>query len=1083
MKQDSEIPAMPLVCIIVSEGGIDSLNQFFSQVLPGPELAYIVINCSSHIEEDWWHAVASQTPLASTKVEAPCAVEEGKIYFLSNDRFMQPVAGRLEYASATPEVLFQSQADNFLHLLAQQYKHKAISVLFNDKQDAGREGMKSIRQNGGLILEWPPMDGNDAEATFMVAVDFLIDATLSPDQAIASILGYSDSLKKTAPLGKIDQLDPKATASFSKILHLVEESSGLSMSTYNHDHVLTQTLQRLRYHELDTLADYYTKLKDELFEITTLVKRIHYRATFFFEDSPLFKLFREYILPQITVLTLDNAEENDSIVLPDTLFRLWIPQCSSGEEAYALAMMIDDHFRGLAEQPRMRIIATDLDEANLSVARKGIFSKTAALGIPEHLKVRYLEPHGNEFHVNKDLRKTIHFFTQNPTESLSFSQLNLIYCRDVLYRYAPEVQASMLSNFSAALQEKGLLLVEEDGIAAPTEPYFYPVNHTRLVYSIHPDVTINGLQESEQTTNIIEEAAPPFELDENVTPEEEPPIEQEQDRVEVDDITVALYTDEPEIEVEVYNDEPATDFEVTPEELPVAEEAQEEPADQNAPPFTERIISERILNSNNLPLSNLFPSGNAQAAPVNGEQADESQDIQQLLEKSLLSIHTPPSVLVNRDFEIISVHGDVQKYLTLAEGKLPQSLIDATPDVLRKDLKGALIRVFDYKKTLRSKAIQIQIQEHIETVRLQVSPLTDPESNDGLALVAFLYIEHEAESEDEKSTLRNHISHLESELDVTRNRLQSMIEEFQSSQGELSGENDRLKNDLQTMQAQLAKAQEATTELEHRASNAEEKLSSFSMEQNDTDQKVHELQSQNKELLDLNKKLIKKVKTLHNEKQAPSITNGLVANGDYLPFAEMFAPLSHDVRTAITSIMGFADLLVDRVDEKDSNLVNRITESVNRLSQSINPVLETALSSMQVKIEDPEFEETESERILIVEDTEDTRNLMYLILSELYPCETAATMEEAIEKAEQEAFKGLVLDINLGRNQQGLEVMRHLRQYPHYKNAPFLAVTALATSENKKHLLHEGFDAFLAKPFHKVQLEDAVKGLFEEVVI
>ena len=1081
MKQDSVIPAMPLVCIIVSEGGIDSLNQFFSQTLPGPELAYVVINCSPQVEDHWWQQVASQTPLSTMKVDAPCTIEEGTVYFLPQDRFIQPIDGRFEWASANPEILFQTQADNFLHLLAQNYKHKAISVLFNDKQDAGREGMKSIRQNGGLILEWPPLDGDDAEATFMVAVDFLIDATLSPDQAVASILGYSDALKKTTPYMGIDNLDPKATASFSKILHLVEESSGLSMSSYNHDHVLTQTLQRLRYHELDTLADYYTKLKDELFEITTLVKRIHYRATFFFEESPLFRLFRELILPQITILTLDNTDENDSIVLPDTLFRLWIPQCSSGEEAYALAMLIDDHFRSLAEQPRMRIIATDLDEANLSVARKGIFSKAAAQGIPEHLKVRYLEPHGNEFHVNKDLRKTIHFFTQNPTESLSFSQLNLIYCRDVLYRYAQEVQASMLSNFSAALQEKGLLLVEEEGINAPTEPYFYPVNHTRMVYSIHPDTTINGLKEAEQAS-IAEPEAPPFEMEEYALTEEPAQAEPQLEPFDVDDITVALYAEEPDIEVEVYNEEQATDFEVTPEDPPASEDLPEEQPAPDAAPITERIISERILTSNNLPLSNLFPSSNAQPTPINGEQP-ESEDVQQLLEKSLLTIHTPPSVLVNRDFEIISLHGDVQKYLTLAEGRLPQSLLEATPDVLRKDLKGALIRVFDYKKTLRSKAIQIQIQEQIETVRLQVSPLTEPDSADSLALVAFLYIEQEAESEEEKTTLRNHVSHLESELDVTRNRLQSMIEEFQSSQGDLSGENDRLKNELQSMQAQLVKAQEIAMELENRASTAEEKLSHIHSDQNETDQKVNELQSQNKELLDLNKKLIKKVKTLHSEKHTPSITNGLVSSGDYLPFAEMFAPLSHDVRTAITSIMGFADLLVDRVDEKDSNLVHRITESVNRLSQSINPVLETALSSMQVKIENPDFEKTEPERILIVEDTEDTRNLMYLILSELYPCETAATMEEAIEKAEKEAFMGLVLDINLGRNQQGLEVMRHLRQYPHYKNAPFLAVTALATTENKKHLLHEGFNDFLAKPFHKVQLEDAVKGLFEEVAV
>ncbi len=196
----------------------------------------------------------------------------------------------------------------------------------------------------------------------------------------------------------------------------------------------------------------------------------------------------------------------------------------------------------------------------------------------------------------------------------------------------------------------------------------------------------------------------------------------------------------------------------------------------------------------------------------------------------------------------------------------------------------------------------------------------------------------------------------------------------------------------------------------------------------------------------------------------------------------------HEIRTALTSIIGFADLLADRmVDADNKELAKYISKAGNRMSDSLAGLLDGDIEAFEVfdanesaAIEDPIHEEGISDRLLVVEDSDATRRLLSLVLSDRFECELAADASEAIEKAQKEKFKAVLMDINLGTGKSGVDVLQQLRENSRYERVPFMAVTAMASPRDESLLLRKGFNAYLAKPFQKSKLLSTLDQMLED---
>jgi two-component system cell cycle response regulator DivK len=435
----------------------------------------------------------------------------------------------------------------------------------------------------------------------------------------------------------------------------------------------------------------------------------------------------------------------------------------------------------------------------------------------------------------------------------------------------------------------------------------------------------------------------------------------------------------------------------------------------------------------------------------------------------VLQHYSPVSLLVRPDFAIIDQIGDVGLYISWPNNGKTANLLDALDPSFRKDLTEAAAQAFQHAYTLQSQPIFPDNNGILRSFRLQIRPLTSLEEIGDVLQVLFMLPNAEAPNAESDHTVgtANSIA-VEAELRRTREQVTA------------------LKKQLQAVKA--------------RTDSPAANPSAVSLPK--MRQQNSELRSTNKELLALNRDLVRRVEELRKkmrqqasaEQQAPPsapvVQQALVqqtgAGTALQQQLVQFISHRHEVRTALTSIMGFADLLAERLYDADNKeLAKYIGKAGNRLSESLGPLLTQDMDDAEASISGPEPFSEESDlfssgRLLVVEDSDATRRLLTLVLSDRFDCEVASDASEAIEKAEKELFKAVLLDINLGTGQSGVDVMEYLKKKHPYRQVPFMAVTAMASPQDESMLLRRGFDAFVAKPFQKAKLLNTLDAMLEQ---
>ena len=456
----------------------------------------------------------------------------------------------------------------------------------------------------------------------------------------------------------------------------------------------------------------------------------------------------------------------------------------------------------------------------------------------------------------------------------------------------------------------------------------------------------------------------------------------------------------------------------------------------------------------------------------------KSNGVKDLHRDFLLLIQAPVSLMIRPDFSIVDHIGDVGRFVSWPNNGKTANLLEAFPDGVREDLKFAVNQVIKSNIALKSRPIRPEFEGILREFRLQVHPIKlDDEAN---LLIQVIFIESDIPRPLPKPepSSNDDVEHLEEELRKTKEKLTIVSGLLKDSKELLKKSNAR-------------QAESVAQESGSPKSNNEDKLK----------QQNSELKSTNQELLALNRDLVRRVEELRknmNRKleeakrahaasaaQNPAPAPAQESRGSFHKSLSLLLPRRHEVRTSLTSIIGFADLLADRIVDKDNiELAKYIGKAGHRLSENLSPLLsldiadENSGPDMMVEAT-PEETIAASERVLVVEDSDATRRLLTLVLSDRFDCEVASDASEAIEKAEREIFKAVLLDIDLGKGPTGLDVLDHLRQKNYYRTVPFMAVTSMASPQDRSMLLRKGFDAFIPKPFQKVQLLSTLDKIIE----
>src|SRR5664279_1942309 len=442
-----------LVVIGSSAGGIEALSRLVAS-LPADFPAPIVIaqhldpRRPSHLHE----ILARRATLPVRVVEEREALEDGVIFVVPSNRLVELSHGDLRLHAARAGAVAPS-IDGLFESAADVFGPGLIAVILTGSGSDGSAGAWHVKKAGGAVVIENPATAMFPSMPSSIAPS-LVDATADID-SIASIL--CDLLAAgNAPAEGPDKDE------LHDLLERINERSGIDFGSYKPGTILRRLHGRMNATSRLTLADYAAYLESDPEEYARLVNSLLIKVTEFFRDPKLFQYLREHVLPELIAEARHEGRE----------LRLWSAGCSTGEEAYSLAITVAEALGENAAWPDIRIFATDIDREAIAFARRGIYPTSALKSLPAGVRERYFVKSDGHLEVAKRLRALMVFGEHDLGERAPFPRIDLLLCRNVLIYFAVPMQQIALETFAFSLRPGGrLVLGTSETVMTLPEPF------------------------------------------------------------------------------------------------------------------------------------------------------------------------------------------------------------------------------------------------------------------------------------------------------------------------------------------------------------------------------------------------------------------------------------------------------------------------------------------------------------------------------------------------------------------------------------------------------------------------------------
>jgi two-component system CheB/CheR fusion protein len=441
--------SFPIVGIGASAGGLEALEQFLEHTPAASGMAFVIVQ---HLDptrkgimpELLQHA----TVMRVIQVKDRTKVRPNCVYVIPPNKDMSILRGVLHLLAPVAPRGLRLPIDFFLRSLGQDQQERSIGVILSGMGSDGTLGLRTIKENAGVVLVQEPatakFDGMPRSAIDAGLADIVAPVGELPGR----ILAY---LQRTPLITRPEQArEDKTRSALEKAVILLRAHTGHDFSLYKKNALYRRIERRMHLHQIDRIAGYVRYLQENSQEVDLLFKELLIGVTSFFRDPAAWEQLREQALPALI------AGHSSGQAL-----RAWVPGCSTGEEAYSLAIV----FREAMEQVRpkgsfaMQVFATDLDRDAIDRARQGFFpDNTAADVSPERLS-RFFLKEERGYRVHKEVREMVIFAPQNLIMDPPFTKLDLLCCRNLLIYLAPEMQKKLLPLFHYSLNPGGILFL------------------------------------------------------------------------------------------------------------------------------------------------------------------------------------------------------------------------------------------------------------------------------------------------------------------------------------------------------------------------------------------------------------------------------------------------------------------------------------------------------------------------------------------------------------------------------------------------------------------------------------------------
>ena len=456
-----------IVGIGASAGGVEAVSEFLEKLSLTNDLAYVVIlhldpKLKSFLPEIFQRKSSMQVIVAENGTK----INRNYIYVIPPGFFMSVLDGHLALSKRGKGTFFHP-IDYFFNSLATTYQNKSIGIILSGTATDGTIGLRAIRAEGGITFaqdKTAEFNGMPKSAIDADIVDFIlcpadIAEELNTQSRSPVILKATDNI-----LDNEDMVE--------SIFDVLREKKNVDFSGYKRSTVDRRILRRITINKSESLQDYVGMLKDSNNESDQLYNDLLINVTDFFRDENAFSFLKEQVLS----LLLDSPNIDEGI-------RIWVAACSTGEEAYSIAIILFDFLKEKKRSIPFHIFATDSNQNNIEKARKGVYAQSSLLNVPAEMLSKYFSSCPNEhYQIKEFIRGKCVFSTHNLLSDPPFSRVNLVSCQNMLIYLNVNEQYRILQSFHYALKPNGFLWLGKSESIGEADELFQKVEGKVKMY-------------------------------------------------------------------------------------------------------------------------------------------------------------------------------------------------------------------------------------------------------------------------------------------------------------------------------------------------------------------------------------------------------------------------------------------------------------------------------------------------------------------------------------------------------------------------------------------------------------------------
>ena len=435
-----------VVGIGASAGGLEALEKFFKNMPADSGMAFIVV---THLDPTHVsllpELIQKTSQMQIHQAEDGMKIESNHVYVSPPNRDLAVLHNTIQLIEPIESHGFRLPIDFFFKSLAADKRNKAISIILSGMGSDGTSGLKAVKSELGLVIVQNPISAKFNNMPLSAIATGLVDYVLAPEDIPEQLLNYTYKrirnfqIEKPFPEGKLP-------GPFQKIFVLLRTQTGHDFSLYKNNTIYRRVEKRMDINQIKNISDYVQFLQNNPREIESLFKELLIGVTNFFRDHESFDSLKRILLELL------KKKPNNSQI------RIWVPGCSTGEEAYSIAIILRECMEDIKQTFNVQIFATDIDNEAIEKARYGVFTGIAMDVGKERLN-RYFTKDEDIYHIRKEIREMLIFAQQSLIKDPPFTKLDLISCRNLLIYMGPELQKKIIALFHFSLLKGGILFL------------------------------------------------------------------------------------------------------------------------------------------------------------------------------------------------------------------------------------------------------------------------------------------------------------------------------------------------------------------------------------------------------------------------------------------------------------------------------------------------------------------------------------------------------------------------------------------------------------------------------------------------